>query len=172
MRSAPGGAARLQPRVLDPAARRVQPECTQAATPCAGQAEQRIEVAFSMRRRGSTASTTLLQRAYVQNPPTNSRWSLSPKLAGVYLPLSLPYLLVDVDAQYSASIIGAPDRSILYVMARTPVVGEAVLRGLLDKVRRLGHDMAKVELVVHDGVPPPKLDVAATPPAPSAVLAE
>jgi len=113
-----------------------------------------------MRRKGSTSVTTLLQRAYLQNPPVNSRWSLSPKLAGVYLPLALPYLLVDVDTAYSATIIGAPDRSIMYLMARTPSVDEAQLRGLLDKVRRLGHDMSKVELVAHDGAPPPKLDVA------------
>eukprot|EP00964_Phaeocystis_antarctica_P106260 scaffold71163_cov75-Phaeocystis_antarctica.AAC.1 len=61
-------------------------------------------------------------------------------------------------------------------MARTPAVGEVELRGLLDKVRRLGHDMSKVELVTHDGAPPPKLDVAATSPAASprasAVLAK
>ena len=50
------------------------------------------------------------------------------------MPLALPYLLVDVDAAYSATIIGAPDRSIMYVMARTPAVDEAQLRGLLDKV--------------------------------------
>jgi len=141
------------------------------------QVEQRIEVAFGMKRRGSTAATTILQRAYLQNAPVNSRWALSPKLAGFYLPLALPYLLVDVDPEYSATIIGAPDRSLMYVMARTPAVDEAVLRGLLDKVRRLGHDMSKVELVAHEGAPPPKLgvlefDVAATPPAASAVLAK
>ena len=44
----------------------------------------------------------------------------------------------------------------------------------LDKARRLGHDMSKVELVAHGGAPPPKLDldVAATPPAASALIAK
>jgi len=32
--------------------------------------------------------------------------------------------------------------------------------------------MSKVELVAHDGAPPPNLDVLATPPAASAVLAK
>ena len=35
----------------------------------------------------------------------------------------------------------------MYVMARAPALDEAELRGLLDKARRLGHDMCKVELV-------------------------
>ena len=36
----------------------------------------------------------------------------------------------------------------MYVMARAPALDEAELRGLLDKARRLGHDMSKVELVL------------------------
>jgi len=114
------------------------------------EAEQRVDVCFIMTRRNSASRTTLLQRAYLRNPPTNSRWSLSPRLGGLYLPLALPYLVVDVDADYSTTIIGVPDRSIMYVMARAPAVSEDMLRGLLDKVCRLGHDMAKVELVAHE----------------------
>ena len=40
------------------------------------------------------------------NPKPNLTRSLSPKLAGVYLPLALPYLLVYVDDAYSTTIIG------------------------------------------------------------------
>ena len=58
------------------------------------------------------------------------------------------------------------DRSLLYVMARTPTVDEATLGALLDTCKRLGHDMSKVEMGRHDGAP----EVSATPVAAAIVV--
>lgn len=113
-------------------------------------AKQRIEVTFRYRAAGATSTSTLLQRATVTNPPINTRWSLSPKVAGVFLPLNAAYLVLDCAEDYSSCIIGVPDRSLMYVMARQPdVVSMADLDRLLDKCRRSGFDMSKVERIQH-----------------------
>ena len=102
------------------------------------------------------------QRAYVANAPTNTRWSLNPKAGGVFLPLSLAYLVVDCATDYSSTIVGAPDRSFVYVMTRTPEPEAAVLEALLEKAERAGYDRSKITPVVHDytSAPPPPEPVA------------
>ena len=82
---------------------------------------------------------------------TNTRWSLSPKVAGVFLPLNLAYLVAYCDtSDYSSTIIGVPDRSILYVMTRTPTPEPEVRDALLDRCKHLGYNMRKVVNVEHD----------------------
>jgi len=117
---------------------------------------KRIDVTFRFQRAGkgtkgkdggaAAAPTTLLQRATISNAPTNTRWALSPKLL-LYLPLHLAYLVLDCAPDYSTTIIGAPDRSAMYVMARRPAVAPEVLEELLSTCRRCGYDTSKVELV-------------------------
>ena len=113
------------------------------------EAAQRINVTFRMQKDKAAPPKEYLQRATVANPPTNTRWALCPKLL-VYVPLNLAYLVADCAADYSTSIIGTPDRAVVYVLARTPTVDAAVLEAQLDKCRRLGYDTAKIELVTQD----------------------
>ena len=144
-----------------------------------------IDIRFQMQK-GSTSAleTTILQRATIASP-TNTRWSLSPKIGPFYLPLGLPYLVADCAPDYSTTIskpapvqslghalalarrhsrsthltqpevaplvaVGLPDRSILYIMARTPTPEAGVLDALIAKSAALGYDVSKVERIVHD----------------------
>lgn len=129
---------------------------------------QRVDVSFQFQKAKGAALTEYKQRATVTNAPTNTRWSLSVKL-GVYLPLNLSYLVVDCAADYSCTIVGGPDRSFLYVMARTPTLDAERLESLLDKCTRLGYDVSKIERVEHDNPTPPAEQVPPTPEAAVAV---
>ena len=66
-----------------------------------------IDVSCTLQSAVSAPSSEYKQRAYVSNP-NNTRWSLNPKAAGVYLPLGLAYLVVHCAEDYSATIVGAP----------------------------------------------------------------
>jgi dehydrogenase/reductase SDR family protein 12 len=57
-------------------------------------------------------------RAAVKNSPTDTFWSLNPKVLGVYLPLGLSYLLLYVAPDDSFCIVGVPDRSALWIMTK------------------------------------------------------
>jgi len=133
-------------------------------------AKQHIDVSFRMQASPSAAQKEYIQRATISNAGTNTRWSITPRLAGVFLPVGFAYLVVDCDADYSSTIIGTPDRSILYVMTRTPHPDEAVVERLLDTCKRTGHDMSKVERITHEyaadgttaAVQPQRMDVPRT----------
>jgi dehydrogenase/reductase SDR family protein 12 len=112
--------------------------------------EERIEVVFSMQKDTGSPSTVLQQRAAITNKDTNTRWAITPKLGGLFLPLSFTYLVAECAEDYSTTIITVPDRSYVWIMARTPTVEPAVLAGLLDKAARLGYDPSKIAIVAHD----------------------
>lgn len=81
------------------------------------EAEKTIRIKFNYVVKDSTQSTNFSFKAKLANPPVNTHWSLSPKV-GIYLPLNLSYLILDVADDYSYSIIGVPDRSYVWVMIR------------------------------------------------------
>ena len=111
---------------------------------------QRIEVSFKMQAAVDAPSKEFKQRAYVANAPDNTRWSLNPKAGGVYMPLGLRYLVAHCSADYSTSIIGGPDRSFVYIMARTPQLEPEQLEALIERVERAGYERSKIEMVTQD----------------------
>lgn len=104
-----------------------------------------IHVSFTYYDAKLTKAKRLQQRARVANA-ANTQWKLSPKL-GFYLPVSIPYLIADCDADYSSCIIGVPDRSYIWIMTRTPSPEPAVLEGLVRKAQVLGFDITKLKMV-------------------------
>jgi lipocalin len=117
--------------------------------------KQRVEIAFRMQSSPTAKPTKVLQRGTVSNKATKTRWSLSPKF-GVYLPLGLAYLVIECAEDYSACIVGVPDRAYLWIMARSPTIDESTLQGLVDKSVRCGYDASKIVRIAHDytsGVP-------------------
>jgi len=133
---------------------------------------QRIDVNFSMRASLDAPLREYAQHAYVANGASGTRWSLNPKAGGVYLPLGLSYLVVHCADDYSSCIVGGPDRSFVYVMARTPGLPQPTLDALLDRAEAAGYERAKIERVVHNyGAAPPPAEPL-PPPAPRTVAGE
>jgi dehydrogenase/reductase SDR family protein 12 len=113
-----------------------------------------IEVTFTYSDKDLSKTSQVLQKARVENE-FNTRWSLSPKI-GVYVPLGLPYLLVDCAEDYSWTIVGVPNRNHVWVMMRSVEPAAEVVEALLEKVERLGFDMTKLNAVKQewkDGAP-------------------
>jgi dehydrogenase/reductase SDR family protein 12 len=119
------------------------------------EAKRRVDIDFTYCNKEMTKSSLLKQRAAVKSD-SNTQWALSPKV-GVYLPTSIPYLIVDCAEDYSTCVIGVPDRSFVWVMARTPTLEPEVAKALTGKVVELGYDVGKLVAVPQnwDGQPPP-----------------
>merc|ERR1711971_178175 len=105
-------------------------------------ANRRVDIDFTYSNKKMTKTSLLKQRAIVKTA-SNTQWALSPKV-GVYLPTSIPYLIVDCAEDYSTCIIGVPDRSYIWVMARTPTLEPEVAKALTSKVLELGFDVDKL----------------------------
>ena len=56
--------------------------------------------------------------ARIVNAPINSFWALDPKILGLYLPLKLSYLVLEIADDGSYALIGVPDRSYFWVLTR------------------------------------------------------
>lgn len=81
-------------------------------------------------------------RAWVPDPSTNAEWRMQ-----FLWPFRSAYLIVFVDDLYETTIVGVPSRSNVWVMARTPAVGEATYSALKAQVAHLGYDMTKFRRV-------------------------
>jgi len=89
--------------------------------------------------------SVLKQKAVVKNA-ANTEWAISPKI-GLYLPVAIPYLIVDCADDYSSTIIGVPDRTYLWIMTRDPHPEASVVDGLLKKSQLLGYDIGIISMV-------------------------
>ena len=82
---------------------------------------QSIEVLFEFVAKGGSPAapkSTSEMRAKIANNPVNSFWTLNPKILGIYLPLGLSYLVLDVAEDGSYALVGVPDRQNLWVLTR------------------------------------------------------
>lgn len=70
---------------------------------------QEIDVLFEYVPKGSKKpeeKSKSEMKAKIVNAPVNSFWSLNPKVLGLFLPLNLSYLVVDVADDQSYALIG------------------------------------------------------------------
>lgn len=82
---------------------------------------QSIDVLFEYVASGGNPTapkSTSEMHAKVVNSPVSSFWALNPKVFGIYLPLGLSYLVLDVATDGSYALIGVPSREYLWVLTR------------------------------------------------------
>eukprot|EP00211_Chloroparvula_japonica_P003323 CAMPEP_0119149148 /NCGR_PEP_ID=MMETSP1310-20130426/42932_1 /TAXON_ID=464262 /ORGANISM="Genus nov. species nov., Strain RCC2339" /LENGTH=514 /DNA_ID=CAMNT_0007141235 /DNA_START=147 /DNA_END=1691 /DNA_ORIENTATION=- len=108
-----------------------------------------VNVLFTYGKEGSTSVSEIKQKATMANK-YNSKWSLS-LVWGIHIPVPLPYLICYIEEDYEHTIIGVPDRSHVWIMARRKNINEEKFAQLRDVAEELGFDVLKL-------VRPPFLD--------------
>ena len=79
----------------------------------------------------------------------HTEWVLSIKML-LYIPISTRYLVLHVDEDYRSALVGVADRSMLWVMCRTPAgtpQADDTFDALVERARELGYDTSKIERV-------------------------
>jgi len=82
--------------------------------------------------------TSLNQRGWIQGDKDNSGiWKVCPN----FLPkaLRMPYLVLEVDDDYSYTVIGYPSRAYCWIMYRHPVMPDSLYDSLTEKLREKHH---------------------------------
>lgn len=82
-------------------------------------------------------------RARIVNAPLNSEWKMK---FFWFLPAG-DFLILHVDDDYSTTIIGVPDRSYVWIMARDPALPQADYQRLLDLAAERGYDRGQLQAV-------------------------
>jgi len=97
-----------------------------------------IDVTFTYSN-GERTKTSSVKQLATPNEIGNE-WKL--KIA--FVPVKLPYMIVDCSEEYDRCLVSEPGRSFLYFMARTPAVPEEELNSWQIKAMRLGFDSEKI----------------------------
>lgn len=80
--------------------------------------------------------------AWVHDAKTQAEWRVQ-----FLWPLKVPYLVLDLDADYQWSVVGHPGRKLAWVLSRKPTLDEATYQGILERLRAQGYNpdlLAKV----------------------------
>ena len=96
------------------------------------------------RRDGSLKRAT--GRAEVKDPNTNAklRVTFAPQLLDPLPFVWSDYCIIDVASDYSSAIVGTPDRSHLWLLAREPTVSEEVRSAFIAKALGQGFDTSQL----------------------------
>ncbi|MBF88786.1 MAG: hypothetical protein CMG75_03835 [Candidatus Marinimicrobia bacterium] len=104
-----------------------------------------IDVIFSFNQDSfSGTPKKLTQKAYIYNKKTNAEWRIQP-----FWPLKLPYLVIDLDEEYSYTVIGYPSRKFLWIMSRSKSLNEEILSKIYEKLNAQGYDTSLIQQVPH-----------------------
>jgi len=81
---------------------------------------------------------------FVHNRETNAEWRMQ-----FLWPFKSAYLIAYLDDDYQTTIIGGPDRDLVWIMARTKTLPEARYQELVKWLAVNGHDLSKLRKVPH-----------------------
>jgi apolipoprotein D and lipocalin family protein len=81
---------------------------------------------------------------FVHNPHTRTEWRMQ-----FLWPFKSTYLIAYCADDYSATVVGVPDRAHVWLMTRTPHISETLYEELLHQTALLGYDPASVRRVPH-----------------------
>jgi apolipoprotein D and lipocalin family protein len=104
------------------------------------QTEDRVDIDFRYNQDSRDGKEKKIpQKGFIYNKETNAEWRIQP-----FWPLKFAYLIVSLAPDYSDTIIGVPDRSNVWIMARGPRLTESRYEQLVAKVKTLGYDLSEL----------------------------
>ena len=103
----------------------------------------RIEVTYAFRKGSLDAPEQEWKaKAWVVNKTTNAEWKVQ-----FFWPLSLPYIITDLDPDYEWVVIGHPSRDYLWIMSRNPTLPRETLGEIIQRVEAQAFDPARIQTV-------------------------
>lgn len=104
--------------------------------------ENRIDVVFTFNKDSFDGEKkTYTQKAFVHDPSGNE-WRIQ-----FFWPLKFPYLILDVAPDYSYTVIGVPNRSYVWIMARQKTMDQKVYERIITELKNQKYDVSKIERV-------------------------
>jgi apolipoprotein D and lipocalin family protein len=84
----------------------------------------------------------LPQKAYVYDKQTNAHWKII-----LYKFFKFDYLILEIAKDYSYTVVGVPDRKLLWVMSRKPKMAPDLYQSILARMRSKGENVDQLKLV-------------------------
>lgn len=119
------------------------------------EAKQRVEVKYSYNKGALDGPpSSVNQYMWVKDTELGTTWGVSPRVGRFYLPVKLPFYILDMDVEeYSYMVCAGTPGPWAYVMTRSATPpAENKLQAWLAVLQQAGLDMSKLETVQHTQV--------------------
>ena len=81
-------------------------------------------------------------KGFVFNKETNAEWRMQ-----FLWPFKMPFLIIELDEDYSYTVIGYPSKKYVWIMARDPYMEEKRYNLILDNLSKIGYDISLIQKV-------------------------
>jgi len=81
-------------------------------------------------------------RGFVLDPSDPARWKVQ-----FFWPIRFPFHVIDIDEDYSYTVIGLPNRKYVWIMSRTDEMSETLYQEILERLANQGYDLEKIQRV-------------------------
>ena len=68
----------------------------------------------------------------------------------VSLAFKAPFLIIDLDDDYSYTVIGIPSRKYVWIMARDFVLDQNIYDNIISKLADVGYDVSQIQKIEHN----------------------
>ena len=79
---------------------------------------------------------------YIYNKETNAEWRMQ-----FIWPFKMPFYIIDLDEEYSYTVIGIPSRKYVWIMARDSVLPDEIYDKIIDNLELIGYNISKIKKV-------------------------
>lgn len=109
-------------------------------------AEGNIKVQYTFRKKGrikkgrrTYKDKVMYQKGWIFNKESNAEWRVQP-----LWPLKLPYYILELDKEYSYTVIGTNNYKYLWIMSRKPSLDPQLLNAIIDRMVERGFEREKI----------------------------
>ena len=82
---------------------------------------------------------------FIYNKETNAEWRMQ-----FLWPFKSPFLIIELDDEYSYTVIGIPSRKYVWIMARDHKMPDDLYTKILSKLESVGYDTNRIERITQD----------------------
>jgi len=101
-----------------------------------------IDVKYTFNQDGFDGKKRILkQKAFIKNSETKSEWQIQP-----FWPLRFPYYIIDLDENYSYTVIGYPNRKLLWIMSREKTISNENFKLIDQNLLNQGYDLNYIKI--------------------------
>ena len=79
---------------------------------------------------------------FIYNKQTNAEWRMQ-----FLWPFKMPFLIIDLDKDYSHTVIGYPSKKYVWIMSRNPQMDENIYKKILENLSNIGYDISLIKKV-------------------------
>ena len=103
----------------------------------------RIKTTFTFRKDSvSGTEKRYSPTGFIYNRETNAEWRMQ-----FLWPFRSPFLIIDLDDDYSYTVIGIPSRKYVWIMAREHKMSEGLYNKIISNLEKVGYDITQIKRI-------------------------